>query len=321
MKTKITELLGIKYPIIQGALQLLARAELASAVSNAGGLGVVAAASFTDAEELREEIRKTKSLTDQPFAVNFSLMPTRRPLAWEEFMTVALEEGVSILETSGRSPEPYLELLRSARVKVMHKVARIRDARTAERLGVDAVSIIGYEAGGHPGMEDIGSLVLIPSAVDSLKIPVIAGGGIADGRGLVAALALGAEGVVMGTRFMVSQECPIHSRIKELLQQTMETDTMIIERSIRNAARVIKTDFSQKVLDMEAKGATLEELLPMLAGERIKSSYASGAADDSIIYCGQGVGLIHDIPTVREIIDGIMNEAKAIKKRLDGVGI
>ena len=321
MKTRITELLGIKYPIIQGALQLLARAELASAVSNAGGLGVIAAASFTNAEELREEIRKTKSLTDQPFAVNFSLMPTQRPLAWEEFMTVALEEGVSILETSGRSPEPYMELLRSARVKVMHKVARIRDARTAEGLGVDAVSIVGYEAGGHPGMEDIGSLVLIPSAVDSLKIPVIAGGGIADGRGLVAALALGAEGVVMGTRFMASKECPIHSKLKELLQQTSETDTMMIERSIRNAARVIRTDFSQKVLDMEAKGATLEELLPMLAGERIKRSYASGATDDSIIYCGQGVGLIHDIPTVREIIDGIISEAKVIKERLDGVGI
>jgi len=321
MKTRITELLGIKYPIIQGALQLLARAELAAAVSNAGGLGVIAAASFTTAEELREEIRKTKSLTDQPFAVNFSLMPTRYPVPWEEFMTVALEEGVSILETSGRSPEPYMELLRSAKATIMHKVARIRDARTVERLGVDAVSIIGYEAGGHPGMEDVGSLVLIPSAVDSLKIPVIAGGGIADGRGLMAALALGADGVVMGTRFMASQECPLHSQIKELYLQTMETDTMIIERSIKNAAGVIRTDFSQKVLDMEAKGATLEELLTMLAGERIKRSYASGATDDSIIYCGQVVGLIHDIPSVKEIIDGIINQAEFIKKRLDGVGI
>jgi NAD(P)H-dependent flavin oxidoreductase YrpB (nitropropane dioxygenase family) len=302
-------------------MQWLARAELASAVSNAGGLGIIVAGSFPNAEELRQEIRRMKTLTDKPFAVNFTLMPTRRPIVWEEYINAALEEGINIIETSGRSPEPYMEWLRAARVKVLHKVARIRDALTAERLGVNAVTIVGYEAGGHPGMEDVASLVLIPKAVDSLKIPVIAGGGFADGRGLVAALSLGAEGVAMGTRFMTSRECPLHPKIKERLLQTRETDTMIIERSIRNAARVIKTDFAQKVLAMEEKGATLEELFPMLDGQRAKRSYASGHTNDSILYCGQAVGLIDEILPVKEIIDGIIGEAREVMRRLEGRGI
>jgi NAD(P)H-dependent flavin oxidoreductase YrpB (nitropropane dioxygenase family) len=320
-KTWVTEKLGIEYPVIQGAMQWLAKAELASAVTNAGGLGIIAAGSFHTAEELRQEIRKAKTLTDRPFAVNFTLMPTRRPVVWEEYISAALEEGVSIIETSGRSPEPYMEWLRAARVKVLHKVARIRDALTAERLGVDAVTLIGYEAGGHPGMEDVTSLVLIPKAVDSLKIPVIAGGGFADGRGLVAALALGAQGVVMGTRFMASQECPMHPRIKERLLQTGETDTMMLERSIQNAARVIKTDFAQRVLAMEERGATLEELFPMLDGNRVRRSYQSGDTDDSVLYCGQAVGLINEIPSVKEIIDRIIKEAREVVGRLEGMGI
>jgi len=320
-ETWVTKELGIDYPVVQGAMQWLARAELASAVANAGGLGIITAGSFATAQELRQEIRKTKSLTDKPFAVNFTLMPTKRPIAWEEYINAALEEGVNIIETSGRSPEPYMEWFRAAKVKVLHKVARIRDALTAERLGVDAVTIVGYEAGGHPGMEDVASLVLIPRAVDSLKIPVIAGGGFADGRGLVAALALGAEGVVMGTRFMASQECPLHPKIKELLRQTGETDTMMVERSIKNAARVIKTDFAQKVLEMEEKGATLAELFPMLDGQRAKRAYESGDTNDSLIYCGQAAGLIDDIPTVKEIIDGIISQAREVMGRLGEKGI
>lgn len=301
-------------------MQWLARAELAAAVANAGGLGIMAAGSFLSAEELRQEIRKIKSLTDKPFAVNFTLMPTRRPIVWEEYINVALEEGVNIIETSGRSPEQYMEWLKAAKVKILHKVARIRDALTAERLGVAAVTIIGHEAGGHPGMEDVASLVLIPKAVDALKIPVIAGGGFADGRGLVAALALGAEGVVMGTRFMASQECPLHPKIKEMLLQTRETDTMMLERSIKNAARVIKTDFARKVLAMEEKGATLEELFPMLDGNRAKRSYASGKTNDSILYCGQVVGLIDEILSVKEIIDGIISEAREVMGHLNRMG-
>lgn len=299
----------------------LSRPELAAAVSNAGGLGIIDALSSPTAEDFRQEIRQMKSLTDKPFAVNITLMPTRRPINREEYINAALEEGVNIFETSGRSPEPYMEWLKAARVKLLHKVARIRDAKTAERLGVDAVTIVGCEAGGHPGTEDVTSLTLIPRAVGSLKIPIIAGGGFSDGRGLVAALALGAEGVIMGTRFMASQECPMHPKIKELLLHTRETDTIMIERSIKNGARVIKTDFSLKVARMETRGATLAELYPLINGARIKKAYTSGDTNDSILYCGQVVGSINKILSVREIIDGIMSDAKAALERLNKMGI
>ncbi len=320
-KTWLTEELGIKYPIVQGAMLWLSRAELASAVSNAGGLGIISAATFPTADEFRQEIKKMKGLTDKPFAVNITLMPTRRQITWEEYISAALEEGVNIIETAGRSPEPYMEWFKSARVKVLHKVARVRDARTAERLGVDAVSIVGCEEGGHPGMDDVTSLVLIPRAVDSVKIPVIAGGGFYDGRGLVAALALGAEGVLMGTRFMASQECPLHPNIKKLLLKTQETDTLLIERSIKNGARVIKTDFALKVQAMEARGATLDELYPFISGARIKKAYETGDTEAAILYCGQVVGSIDKILSVKEIIDNIVSEAELVGQRLHKMGI
>jgi len=320
-KTRITEMLGIEYPIIQGAMLWLSRAELVAAVSNAGGLGIIAALTFPTAKELREEIKKTKSMTDKPFAINITLLPTIRPINYEEYIDVAIEEGVKIIETAGRSPEPYMKRLKDARVKVMHKVARVKDVKTAERVGVDAVTIVGFEAAGHPGMDDITSLVLIPISVDAVSIPVIAGGGIADARGFMAALALGAEGVLMGTRFMASKECALHPEIVQWLLQARETDTLIIERSIKNAARVMKTDFAQRVLEMEEKGATLEELLPMISGDRSKRSYISGDVNDATIACGQVVGLIHEIPTVRESIEGIINEAGLIRQRLYKMGI
>ncbi|MFC1955309.1 NAD(P)H-dependent flavin oxidoreductase [Chloroflexota bacterium] len=315
-KTRITELLGIEYPIIQGAMLWLSRAELAAAVSNAGGLGIIAAGSFATAEELRQEIRKMKDLTDKPFAVNITLLPTRRPINWEEYINIALEEGTGIIETSGRSPEPYMECFKAAKVKVMHKATKIKDIKKAEQLGMDAATIVGCEAGGHPGMEDVTSLVLIPRATESLSIPVIAAGGFGDGRGLVAALALGADGVLMATRFMACKECSLHPNIKKLLLQTGEMDTIMVERSIGMAARVIKTEFSSKLLAMEKKGATLNELFPMTDGARGKRSYNSGDTNDSIIYCGQVVGLIDDIPSAREIIDSIISEAKFIGERL-----
>jgi nitronate monooxygenase len=314
LQTWVTGALGVTYPVIQGAMQWLAKAELVSAVANAGGLGIIAANSFASAEELRQEIRKTRKLTDKPFAVNFTLMPTRRPIAWEEYIVTALEEGVGIIETSGRSPEPYLEIIRSARVKLLHKAARLRDALTAQRLGADAVTIIGNEAGGHPGPEDVSTLVLIPKAVASLKIPVIAGGGFADGRGLAAALALGAQGIVMGTRFMASRECPLHPKIKELLIKTKEMDTMIIERSIKNAARVIRTDFAEKILTMEESGATLDGLFPLLDGQRVRKAYETGATNDAIIYCGQSVGLIDEILSVKEIMEMVVMGAEEVKR-------
>jgi nitronate monooxygenase len=312
---------GIEHPIIQGALLWLSRAELVAAVSNAGGLGIIAALTFPTAKELREEIRKTKSMTDKPFAVNITILPTIRPVNYEQYIDAAIDEGVNIIETAGRSPERYMKRLKNAKVKVMHKVARVKDAKAAERLGVDAVTIVGFEAAGHPGMDNVTSLVLIPIAVDTVKIPVIAGGGIGDARGFVAALALGAEGVLMGTRFMASKECPLHPKIVQWLLQARETDTLIIERSIKNAARVMKTDFSQRVLETEEKGATLEELLPLISGDRSKGSYISGNVNDAVIACGQVVGLIHDIPSVKELIESIINEAELICQRLYKMGI
>lgn len=319
-KTRITRLLGIEYPIIQGAMMWLSTAELVSAVSNAGGLGIIASLTFPTARELREEIRKTKAMTDKPFAVNITLLPTIRPVNYEEYITTALDEGVNIIETAGRSPEPFMKLIKQANARIMHKVARLRDAKSAERMGVDAVTIVGFEAAGHPGMDNIAASVLIPMCADSLKVPVIAAGGISDGRGLAAALALGAEGVLMGTRFMASKECPMHPKIKQWLLDAHETDTIIIERSIKNPARVMKTEFSRRVLEMEEKGATLEELMPLISGDRSKGSYISGDANDATIPCGQAVGLIHNIPSVKEIIDGIIGEARLTGQRLYALG-
>jgi len=321
LKTRVTEMLGIEYPIIQGAIQWLSGAELVSAVSNAGGLGVISSLTFPTAKELQQEIKKTKTMTDKPFAVNVTMLPTIRPVNYEEYFNAAIEEGVKIIETSGRSPEPYMKLLKDAEVTVMHRATRVRDIRTAERVGVDMAAIVGFEAAGHPGLEDVTSLVRIPIAVDAVKIPIIAAGGIADARGLVAALALGAEGVLMGTRFLASKECNVHPKVKEWLLQLAETDTMMIERSIKNAARVVKTDYTQKILEMEKKGAALEELVPLLSGEKQKVAYNSGDVSDAVMTVGQVVGLIHDIPSVKEIIENMINEAKVIGQRLYNMGI
>jgi len=320
-KTRITEMLEIRYPIIQGPMQWLSRAEMVSAVSNAGGLGIISSLTFPTIEELREEIKKTKTMTDKPFAVNVTLLPTARPVNYEEYFSAAIEEGVNIIETSGRSPEPYMKLLKDAKVKVMHRATRVRDIKTAERVGADAVTIIGFEAAGHPGIEDVTSLVRIPIAVDAVKVPVIAAGGIADARGFIAALALGAEGVLMGTRFLASKECNVHPKIKEWLLQIGEADTMMIQRSIKNPERVVRTDYAQGVLEMEEKGATLEELLPLISGNKQKAAYISGDVSDALITAGQVAGLIHETLSVREIIEGMINEAKLIAQRLQNIGI
>jgi nitronate monooxygenase len=317
----VTKLLGIKYPIIQGAMGGgLACAELVAAVSNAGGLGTLTALNYLTGKELKEDIKKTKKLTDKPFAVNVTLLPTIRPVNYEEYFTSAIEEGVNIIETSGRSPEPYMKLLKSARVKTLHRATRIRDIKTAERLGVDAVTILGMEAAGHPGEEDVTSLVRIPVAVDAMKVPVIAAGGISDARGFVAALALGAEGVLMGSRFMACQECNIHPKVKEWLLQLHETDTMLIQRSMKNTSRVVRTPYTEKIAEMEKKGAKLEELLPLLSGQRGRRAYDTGDFSQATISVGQTVGLIHDIPSAKEIIDRIISEAQTIMQRLYKLG-
>jgi NAD(P)H-dependent flavin oxidoreductase YrpB (nitropropane dioxygenase family) len=320
-KTRVTEMLAIEYPIIQGAMQWLARAELAAAVSNAGGLGIVSSFTFPDAGELRKEIKKTRSLTDNPFAVNVTLLPTIRPINIEEYINVAIEEGVGIIETAGRNPRQYMKLLKDGGVKILHKVASVRALKTAERIGVDAVTIVGFEEGGNPGLDDVPTSVLVPAAVDSVKIPVIAAGGIGDARGFVAALALGAEGVLMGTRFMLSKECPLHPRIKEWLLQATEKDTMMIMRSINNPERVATNDFTRSILQMEGKGASLEELMPMISGLRQQAALDKGDVDEVMLPCGQAVGLMHDIPNVREIIEGIVSEARVIGRRLNDMGL
>ena len=254
IKTRVTEMLGIEYPIIAGPMAYLSRAELVATVSNAGGMGIIASLSFPTIDELRQEIKKTKSLTDKPFAVNITLLPTARPVNYEDYFKTAIDEGVKIIETSGRSPEPYMQLLKDAGVITMHRATRVRDIRTVERVGVDIATIDGFPAAGHPGMEDVCTIVLVPAAVDAVNIPVIAAGGIADARGFVAALALGAEGILMGTRFMASKESIAHQKVKDWMLELKENDTMMIMRWVRNADRVVRTEHTQKMREGEWKG-------------------------------------------------------------------
>jgi NAD(P)H-dependent flavin oxidoreductase YrpB (nitropropane dioxygenase family) len=316
-KTRITELFGIKYPIIAGGMHLLSRAELVAAVSNAGGLGILASTTFETKEELREEIRKTKSLTNKPFGVNLNLFPMMRPRSVEEDIDIFVDEGIEVVESSGASPEPYVPQLKETGVKIIHKVPAVRFARKAESAGVDAVTIVGFECAGHPGMDDVTSLILVPLTVDALKIPVVAGGGFCDARSFVVALALGAEGVVMGTRFVATHECVAHPKIKEWLVKAKETDTTLIDRSIGLPMRVIKNKPADKALEMDKRGASLEELLTVISGALGKKAWIGGDLDAGVVSLGMAVGRINEIVSVKEVIDDIIEEAKAICKRLN----
>jgi NAD(P)H-dependent flavin oxidoreductase YrpB (nitropropane dioxygenase family) len=314
-ETRITELLGIKYPIIQGGMVWLSRAELAAAVSDAGGLGIITSANFDSKDELRNELRRAKSLTDRPLGVNINLAPSTHPVNTEEYIEVVIDEGIGIVETSGRSPEPYMKQLKQGNVTVIHKVpGAVRYAEAAEMVGCDAISVIGYECGGHPGPDDTSSLVLVRATVEAVKIPVVAGGGFADAEGFVAALALGADGILMGTRFMATKECPAHPNFKEWLVRASETDTFITQRSIRAPSRNLRNEPALKVLEMERKGATLEELLAITRGTNAQRLYFEGDLDAGLAECGQVVGIIHDIPSVKEVIDGIIEGAEEIIK-------
>lgn len=317
-QTRLTQLLGIQHPIIQGGLQWLATAELASAVSEAGGLGTLSSLSFPDRDSLRAEIRRVKERTKNPFAVNLSMLPelTKKDRT-EEILQIIIEEKVRVVETSGRSPEPFVHRLKAEGIKLIHKVPSVRFAQKAESIGADAVTIVGFECGGHPGMDDVTSLILIPSVANAVRIPIIAGGGIVDARGFLAALALGADAIVMGTRFVATHECPAHPRIKEWFMKGKETDTLVIQRSIRNAARVIKNKAAEKVLSMEQRGASLEELLTAVSGEIGRKALQEGNLEDAVISCGQGVGLIGEIKRVNEVIEEIVTEAKTILDRLN----
>lgn len=314
--TRLTRMFKCKYPIIQGGLGYWSDAELAAAVSNAGGLGVITSYQFLDKEDLRREIRKAKNLTDKPFGVNINLFPASRPVNNDGVVEIIIEEGVPFVETSGRSPEAYIERLHQGNVKVVHKVPGVRYATHAEKIGVDAVTVVGFEGGGHPGMGEVTTFVLVPITVKSVKIPVIAAGGIANGQGLLAALALGASGVTLGTRFLATKECSLHHLVKQRLLEANETDTMLIDRSIRSARRVLRNPAAERVLGMQQIDVSLDEQLIIMGGYGSKQFLDKGDLEHGVIACGQSVGLIHDLPMVKEVIERIVIEASETWEKL-----
>ncbi|OPY90412.1 MAG: Nitronate monooxygenase [Syntrophaceae bacterium PtaU1.Bin231] len=311
-KTKFTELVNIEYPIMQGGMMWISRAELTSAVSNAGGLGTMTALTFSDPKDLVAEIKKTRRMTSNTFAVNLTLLPTFRDIHYDDYVDVIIGEGIQVVELAGNNPERVLGRLKAAGIKVIHKCTTVRHAKKAEELGCDIVSIDGYECAGHPGEDDVGGLVLIPAAASALKIPIIASGGIGDARGFIAALALGAEGVNMGTRFMLTKEAPLHPNVKDWLLKFTERDTCLLLRAFRNTERVARTPNSEKALEMETSGASIQEMRPILSGTRGLSMMQGGVVDEGILALGQCIGLIHETPTVQEVIDGMIHQAAQI---------
>lgn len=313
-------MLGIKYPIICGGFGTVSQVKLAAAVSNAGGFGIISSAYHRTPQALREVIKKIKNLTDKPFGVNISLFPSVTPLPNREFIEVIIDEGVRAVEASGhRAPDEFVSLLKEGNVKLIHKSATVRHALKGQEIGADMVAIVGMENGGATGMEDVGTLVLVPVLVDFARVPVIAGGGFADGRGLVAALALGAEGIVMGTRFMATKECEIHQKYKEWLVRANERDTVLVMRSIQNTHRVLKNKASAELLELEARGASFEEMSHILGGDSTRKVAVEGELDAGLAFSGEAAGLINDIPTVKELMDRIVTEAQAITNRLQGL--
>jgi len=316
-RTRITEKLGIRYPIIQGSMLYLSLADLVSATSNAGALGTLNSVCLSTKEELKHEIRKTKKLTANPFAVQLVYLPAAREIPNDLFIEAIIEEGVKITETVGPIQPAVISRLHEAGIICLHKATTVKHALAAERAGIDAVAVEGMECAGHAGMEDITSLILIQRTIQEVKIPVIAAGGFVDGKGLVAALALGAEAILMGTRFFVTKECPIHCNIKALCVKARETDTAVCLRSLRDPVRYLRTDLVEKILGMEASGADLKQMLPVISGEKMRQAVEQGDLTKGPVSAGQCVGLIHDIPTIKELIDRIMNEAEESRHRLN----
>ena len=312
--TRVTNLLGIQYPIIQGGLAYLAYADLCAAVSNAGGLGQVTAMSLKSPEQLREEIHKVRKMTDKPFGVNFAIGQTGRP--YEHMLQVAIDENVPVITMTGGNPAPILEKLQNTTIKKLVLVAARRQAEKAEQLGADAVMVVGQEGGGHLGRDDVGSMVLIPQVVDAVSIPVIASGGIADGRGWMAAHALGAEGIEMGTRFIATKEC-VHASeaYKDALLASSENDTTVIKRSIGAPARAIKNNWTEAIISIEKANPTYDDLKDFISGEANKEFIYNGNADKGFGWAGQSVGLIHDIPTVQQLFERFIQEAVEVRKK------
>ncbi len=320
MKTRLTELLGIETPIICGGMMRVGTAELAAAASNAGALGVMTALTQPTPDGLAAEIEKCRSLTDKPFGVNLTVGVVSTDISYDDYVDVICRSGVKIVETAGRSPEPFMDVFNAHDIKVIHKCVAVRHALKAERVGVAVVSIDGFECAGHPGEEDIGGLVLFPAAASALKIPVVASGGIADGRGLVAALALGCEGINMGSRFLCTQEAPVHEGIKQKIVEMNETQTKLIFRSYRNTARVYKNSVAEQVAEVEAAGGEFGEVHHLVSGANQDKAWTTGDIEAGMVTVGMSGGLINDIPTCKELVDDIMGDATSIiNKRLAGM--
>jgi len=322
MKTRITELFNIQHPIIQGGMHYVGFAELASAVSNAGGLGIITGLTQKSPNDLAKEIARCHEMTDKPFGVNLTFLPTVAAPDYPGYIDAIIDGGIKIVETAGRNPQPYMEQLKKADIKVIHKCTSVRHSLKAEVIGCDAVSVDGFECGGHPGEDDMPNMILLPRAAEELKIPFVASGGMADARSLVASLAMGAEGMNMGTRFMATKEAPCHERVKEAIINATELDTRLVMRPLRNTERVLNNSAVEKLLEKEKElGSNIkfEDIMDEVAGVYPKVML-DGEMEAGAWSCGMVVGLINDIPSCKELIDGIMNEAdRLITKRLEGM--
>jgi nitronate monooxygenase len=327
VKTAITELFGIQHPIIQGGMHFVGFAELAAAVSNAGGLGIITGLTQKTPELLAKEITRCRDMTDKPFGVNLTFLPTFAAPPYPEYIAAIVEGGIKAVETAGRSPEQYMPALKAAGIKVIHKCTSVRHSLKAERIGCDAVSVDGFECGGHPGEDDIPNMILLPRAAEELKIPFVASGGMADGRSLVAALSLGAAGMNMGTRFIATKEAPVHQNVKNALVAATELDTRLIMRSLRNTERVLRNANVDRLIEIEReKGDKLkiDDIRDQVAGVYPRIML-EGKMDAGAWSCGMVAGLIHDIPSCKELVDRIMDEAEQIIRSrlmgfLDGTG-
>ncbi|MFT6309995.1 MAG: nitronate monooxygenase [Porticoccus sp.] len=321
MKTRITELFGIEHPIIQGGMHFVGLAELAAAVSNAGGLGIITGLTQGTPEKLKAEIERCKTMTDKPFGVNITFLPTLNAPDYPALFQVIIDCGITVVETAGNNPAQYMPMLKEAGIKVIHKCTAVRHALKAQSIGCDAVSVDGFECGGHPGEDDIPNFILLPRAADELTIPFVASGGMADGRSLVGALAMGADGINMGTRFIATTEAPVHQNVKDAIVAASELDTRLVMRPLRNTERVMTNPAVERLLEKEkALGADLkfEDIIEEVAGVYPKIMQ-NGDMDAGAWSCGMVAGLINDIPTSKELIDNIMSEAEGIiTKRLAG---
>ena len=310
--TRFTEMFGVQHPVAQGGMQWVGRATLVSAVANAGALGFITALTQPTPEDLTKEIARCRDWTDKPFGVNLTILPAIKPPPYAEYRQAIIEAGIKIVETAGYKPQEHIDEFHKHGIKVIHKCTSVRHALSAERMGADAISIDGFECAGHPGEDDVPGLILIPAAADKVKIPMIASGGFGDARGLVAALALGADGINMGTRFMATKESPIHENVKQQMVENDERATDLIFRTMRNTARVAKNAISQQVVELERGGAKFEDVRELVAGARGKIVYETGDPDHGIWSAGMIQGLIHDIPSCAELVGRIVSEAEAI---------